>query len=109
MGDLKGNTAGVTDRSRTGCTTPARAKPRPRFGSIEEGNAWLMEESLRQANAQAYPDLAGMTIAQTFALEQASLCPMGSVFDGFFESDHVASSTCLVSFDRNRYTRALRC
>jgi hypothetical protein len=25
-----------------------------------------------------------MTIAQAFALEQASLRPMGSVFDGFF-------------------------
>lgn len=38
-------------------------KPRLRFASIEEGNAWLMEESLRQAATQALPDLAGMTIA----------------------------------------------
>jgi hypothetical protein len=45
-----------------------------------------------------------MTIAQAFVLEQASLRPISSAFDGFFESDHVASSTCLVSFDRNRYS-----
>ena len=85
-------------------TRESMFKPRLRFASIEEGNAWLMEESLRQANTGAHPDLAGMTIAQAFALEQASLRPVWPAFDGFFESDHVASSTCLVSFDRNRYS-----
>lgn len=85
-------------------TRESMFKPRLRFASIEEGNAWLMEESLRQASKGAHPDLAGMTIAQAFALEQASLRPISSAFDGFFESDHVASSTCLVSFDRNRYS-----
>ena len=85
-------------------TRESMFKPRLRFASIEEGNAWLMEESLRQASTGAHPDLAGMTIAQAFALEQTSLRPLGPAFDGFFESDHVASSTCLVSFDRNRYS-----
>lgn len=32
------------------------------------------------------------------------LQPLPAPFDGFFESEHVASSTCLVSFDRNRYS-----
>jgi hypothetical protein len=80
-------------------------KPRRlRFASIEEGNAWLMEENLRQAATQAHPDLAGMTLAEAFEIERAALRPPGPAFDGFFESDHVASSTCLVSFECNRYS-----
>ena len=85
-------------------TRESMFKPRPRFASIDEANAWLFDESLRQANKQAHPDLAGMTVAQAFELERAALRPLGPAFDGFFESDHVASSTCLVSFDRNRYS-----
>lgn len=79
-------------------------KPRLRFASIEEANAWLLDDSLRQAQCQSHPDLAGMTVAQAFEIERAALRPVGPAFDGFFESQHVSSSTCLVSFDRNRYS-----
>jgi hypothetical protein len=53
-------------------------KPRLRFASIEEGNAWLMEENLRQAATQAHPDLAGMTVAEAFEIERAALRPPGA-------------------------------
>lgn len=45
-----------------------------------------------------------MTIAQALEAEQPMLQPLPVPFDGFFQSEHVASSTCLVSFDRNRYS-----
>ena len=79
-------------------------KPRLRVSSFEEANAYLMDEGIRRASTQMHPDLPGMTIMQAFEIERTSLRPLGATFDGFFESDHVVSSTCLVSFDRNRYS-----
>lgn len=79
-------------------------KPRLRFASMEELNAWLEAECRRWAERYAHPDMEDMTIAQALEMERPSLQPLTTPFDGFFESEHVASSTCLVSFDRNRYS-----
>lgn len=79
-------------------------KPRLRFASIEELNAWLEAECRRWAERNMHPDLDETTVAQALEMEQAMLQPLPAPFDGFFESEHVASSTCLVSFDRNRYS-----
>ena len=32
------------------------------------------------------------------------LQPVAASFDGFYESEHAVSGTCLISFDRNRYS-----
>ena len=79
-------------------------QPRLRFGSLEELNGWLEAECLRWADLRPHPEGDGITVAQAWALERASLQPMLTPFDGFHESEHVATGTCLVSFDRNRYS-----
>ena len=79
-------------------------KPRLRFASLEELNIWLEAECRRWAERNQHPDQEDMTIAQALEAEQPMLQPLPLPFDGFFESEHVASSTCLVSFDRNRYS-----
>ncbi len=79
-------------------------KPRLRFASLEELNIWLEAECRRWAERNQHPDQEGMTIAQALEAERPMLQPLPVPFDGFFESEHVASSTCLVSFDRNRYS-----
>lgn len=78
-------------------------KPRLRFASLEELNIWLEAECRRWAERNGHPDL-DMTVAQALEAERPMLQPLPTPFDGFFESEHVASSTCLVSFDRNRYS-----
>ena len=48
-------------------------------------------------------DLPG-TIADVQANEVASLMPLGRPFDGFVEHTKRVSPTCLVHFERNRYS-----
>jgi hypothetical protein len=44
------------------------------------------------------------TIADVHAEEVASLMPMGRAFDGFVEQTKRVSPTCLIAFERNRYS-----
>ena len=44
------------------------------------------------------------TIAEVWAAEKPSLMPLGRLFDGFVEHAKRVSPTCLVSFERNRYS-----
>src|SRR3546814_10669942 len=37
-------------------------------------------------------------------MERPALQPILAPFDGFHESEHAATGTCLISFDRNRYS-----
>lgn len=51
-----------------------------------------------------HPALFERSIAEVFAEEQACLLPVAAAFDGYFEQAKRVSSTCLVSYDRNRYS-----
>ncbi|MDP9103039.1 MAG: IS21 family transposase [Pseudomonadota bacterium] len=79
-------------------------QPRLRFASLVELNGWLEAECRRWAELRAHPEGGGITVAQAWAAERPSLQPMLSPFDGFHESEHAVTGTCLVSFDRNRYS-----
>ncbi len=79
-------------------------QPRLRFASLVELNGWLEAECRRWAELKAHPEGGGITVAQAWAAERPSLQPMLSPFDGFHESEHAVTGTCLVSFDRNRYS-----
>jgi hypothetical protein len=46
----------------------------------------------------------GKTVAEVFADEQAHLMPLGQPFDAFIELPARVSPTCLVHFQRNRYS-----
>ncbi|CAH0354284.1 hypothetical protein SPH9361_02947 [Sphingobium sp. CECT 9361] len=43
-------------------------------------------------------------MAQVLEIERSALQPMLGPFDGFNESEHAVTGTCLISFDRNRYS-----
>lgn len=45
-----------------------------------------------------------MTVAEALAAERPALQPMLAPFDGFHETEHAVTGTCLISFDRNRYS-----
>jgi transposase len=78
--------------------------PRPRFEDLAALNAWLREQCLRVAARTRHPEMPGKTVGEVFATEQAHLMPLGQPFDGFVESSVRVSSTCLIYFERNRYS-----
>ena len=83
-------------------------QPRLRVASLEELNGWLEAECLRWAAMQPHPEQKDMTVAQALEAERPALQPMLAPFDGFHESQHAVTGTCLISFDRNRYSVAAR-
>jgi len=78
--------------------------PRPKFKSYGELNAWLADRCLAWAKAQRHPEMRGKTIAEVFEEERASLIPYIGPFDGFHAVPVSVSKTCLVRFDKNRYS-----
>ena len=87
-------------------------QPRLRFASLEELNGWLEAECRRWAAMRPHPEQKDITVAQALEMERPALQPMLAPFDGFHESQHAVTGTCLISFDRNRYSvaaRAVRC
>jgi transposase len=77
--------------------------PLARFGNFEALNEWLAMRCDELA-ARKHPAMPQRTIAACFAEEQPSLRPITAAFDGYVEHMLRASSTCLVAFDRNRYS-----
>jgi len=83
-------------------------QPRLRFTSLEELNGWLEAECRRWAELHQHPEQKELTVAQAWAAERSVLQPVVAPFDGFHESEHAVSGTCLISFGRNRYSVSAR-
>src|SRR3546814_1586340 len=75
-------------------------QPRLRFASLDELNGWLEAECRRWAERQAHPEQGELTVAQALEIERSALQPMLGPFDGFNESEHAVTGTCLISLDR---------
>lgn len=77
--------------------------PTPRFASLAELNTWL-EVRCRELATRIHPGMKHLTIAEVFADEQPHLRQISAQFNGYFEQTVRVSSTCLASYDRNRYS-----
>ena len=75
----------------------------PDFPDLQALNAWLERRCLELWRDTAHGTLPG-TIADVLAEEQASLMQLPVAFDGFIELSKRVSPTCLISFERNRYS-----
>ncbi|SEO28686.1 hypothetical protein SAMN04489859_105919 [Paracoccus alcaliphilus] len=78
--------------------------PRPRFKSYEELNVWLEDRCVAWAKSHRHPELRERTIWEVFQDERPSLVPYVGPFDGFHAVPASVSKTCLVRFDKNRYS-----
>jgi len=78
-------------------------QPMPSFPDLDALNAWLEERCIAQWSQIPHGALPG-SIADVHAAEVASLMPLGRPFDGFVEHTKRVSPTCLVNFERNRYS-----
>lgn len=78
--------------------------PRPKFKSYAELNAWLEDRCIAYAKANRHPDIPDRTIWEVFEEERSSLVLYVGPFDGFHAAPASVSKTCLVRFDKNRYS-----
>ena len=78
-------------------------QPIPCFPDLDALNAWLEERCIALWDQIVHGSLPG-TVADIWAQEVASLMPLGRPFDGFVEHSKRVSPTCLVHFERNRYS-----
>ena len=78
-------------------------QPMPSFPDLEALNAWLEERCIEQWRQIQHGVLPG-AIADVHAEEVGRMMPLGRPFDGFVEHTKRVSPTCLVNFERNRYS-----
>lgn len=78
-------------------------QPMPSFPDIDALNEWLEAQCIAQWSHIQHGNQPG-TIAEVHAAEVSSLMPLGRPFDGFVEHTKRVSPTCLVNFERNRYS-----
>jgi len=85
------------------------ARPRiwhdvPKFADLDALNTWLERRCIALWSQIRHPEQTRRTIAEVWVDEQAHLMKMPPPFDGFVEDTKRVSPTCLIAFDRNRYS-----
>jgi transposase len=78
--------------------------PKVRVQSFAELNDWLLDRCVAYAKANKHPEFKDRTVWQVFEAERANLIAVPGRFDGFHAVVASVSKTCLVSFDRNKYS-----
>ena len=79
-------------------------RPRPKVKTLEELNAWLDDQCRAYAQRTRHPEFRDRTIWEVFEEESASLMPFLGPFAGFSEKPMRATTTCLITHDRNKYS-----
>jgi transposase len=82
--------------------------PRLRVKSYDELNGWLLDKCVSYAKAHKHPELMDRTIWQVFEAERSNLVAVPGRFNGFHAITASVSKTCLVSFDKNKYSVSSR-
>jgi transposase len=76
----------------------------PSVSSLDELNEWLEVECLKDWSTRKHPQLSQQTVSQVWYQERPSLMKIDAPFDGFTEQTKRVSSTCLINFERNKYS-----
>ena len=78
-------------------------QPMPDFPDLAALNDWLERRCLALWGEIPHGTLPG-SVADVMAEEKTALMPLPPAFDGFVEQSKRVSPTCLISFERNRYS-----
>jgi transposase len=76
----------------------------PAFASLAALNDWLAERCLALWQETAHPEQPDRTIFAVWQAEREQLMMLPPPFDGYVEHIKRVSPTCLVHFERNRYS-----
>ena len=75
----------------------------PAFPDLDALNVWLGERCKALWAETAHGSLPG-SIADVWEAEKPTLMPLPTAFDGLVEHSKRVSPTCLITFERNRYS-----
>ena len=78
-------------------------QPMPDVPDLAALNAWLERRCQELWHEIPHGALPG-SVADIWAEERTDLMPLPAAFDGFVEHSKRVSPTCLISFERNRYS-----
>lgn len=76
----------------------------PAFRDLAALNVWLEQRCKELWHEIRHPEQTDQTIAEVYADEQPALMAVPPPFDGFIEHAKRVSPTCLIVFERNRYS-----
>ncbi len=76
----------------------------PVFDSLAALNDWLHNRCMELWSEIVHPEQPGRSIADVHAEERLSLMAQPRPFDGFVEQIKRVSPTCLITFERDRYS-----
>ena len=76
----------------------------PAFANLAELNDWLHRRCVLLWSEIAHPEQSERSIAEVYHDEHPYLMLLSRPFDGFVEHTKRVSPTCLVTFERNRYS-----
>ena len=79
-------------------------KPRLKFKNLIELNVYLHNKCQELAKKHAHPEMKQKKIEEVFTEEKSHLRQLPDLFDCYSERSALVSSTCLVTFDKNRYS-----
>ena len=79
-------------------------RPRPKVKTLDELNAWLADQCVAHARRTKHPEFRDRTVFEVFEDEKACLMPYLGPFAGFVEKPMRATTTCLITHERNRYS-----
>ena len=91
-------------RDQVGVVRKRFFAPRPVFKTMEDLNGWLADKCIAYAKEQAHPEQTDKTVFEMFEAERTVLMEYRGAFDGFHATAAAVSKTCLVRFDRNKYS-----
>jgi transposase len=78
--------------------------PKLRFTDLVELNMHLAARCMQLARERAHPESPERKIIEVWDEERTALRTMPAPFDGYAEKSCRISTTCLVNFERNRYS-----
>jgi transposase len=78
--------------------------PKLRFADLAALNVHLAARCMELAHERAHPEQSGRRIIEVWEEERTALRAMPAPFDGYAEKSCRISATCLVNFERNRYS-----
>ena len=67
-------------------------------------NGWLLEQCVLYARGHPHPERKDCPVWEMFEQERPSLVPYAGRFDGFNARTAAVSKTCLVNYDKNKYS-----
>jgi transposase len=76
----------------------------PKFADLPALNTWLERRCVAQWHTIRHPEQRERTVAEVWEDERPLLMQAPPPFDGFVEDMKRVSPTCLVAFERNRYS-----